>query len=162
MHRTIISLVVLSLVVAACRPAAVELTEEQKATIAAEVDSLTAEWWTAWEALDVERGVSFLYEGPGFIWTGAGPTIYSVAEAREVWPTMVTGLERQNLEFTNARTIVLASDIVWTLREMNWAAVGAAGAVVAEGQSIETAVWVKRNGEWKVMIGHDNDVTETL
>ncbi len=162
MHHRIGPLVTLSFMLAACQPGTVDLTEAQRSAIAAEVDSITSEWWAAWEAVDVERGVSFLYEGPGFVWAGAGPTLYSAADAREVWPSMVAGLGRQDLEFMNARTVVLAADVVWTLREMNWAAVDTAGAVVAEGQSIETAVWVKRDGEWKVMLGHDNDATRPM
>jgi hypothetical protein len=62
------------------------------------------------------------------------------------------------LELTNARTVVLAADIVWTLREFNYVVVDTAGNAVAEGQSKETAVWIRRNGEWKVVLGHNNDV----
>jgi hypothetical protein len=71
----------------------------------------------------------------------------------------MAGLLRQDLEFTNSRTIVLAPDIVWTLREGNSSVFDTAGIVVSEGQFIETAVWVKRRGEWKVLLGHDDDST---
>ena len=108
-----------AMMLTACQPVAVELTEEQKAEIVAEVDSLTNEWWAAWETFDVERGLSFIYDGPQTIWTGAPMTVYSVAEMREVWTPGVAGLQRQHLELTNSRTVVLAPDIVWTLREFN-------------------------------------------
>jgi len=144
-------------VAVACQPATMELTDEQRDEIAAEVDSLTTAWWAAWEAVDVERGLTFFHEGPVMVWAVDGsPTVYSVADARETWTPMLAGLQRQDLEFTNARTVVLAPDIVWTLREMNYSVVDTAGAVVAEGQSVETAVWVKRDGEWKLMLGHDS------
>ncbi len=158
MRRVMPSLMLLAVV--ACQPASVDLTDEQKAEIAAEVDSLTNEWWAAWEVFDFDRGLSFFPDGQDIVWAGAGArTVYSPAEGREVWGPGVTGLQRQDLEFTNSRTVVLAPDIVWTLREGNGTAIDTTGAVVYEGQFIETAVWVKRNGEWKIMLGHDNDAT---
>ena len=154
--RQIVPLLML-LGAAACQPAAMELTDEERATIAAEVDSLTTAWWAAWEAVDVERGLTFFHDGSGMAWAVDGfPTVYSIAEARETWTPMLAGLQRQDLEFTNARTVVLAPDVVWTLREMRYSAIDTAGAVVASGESIETAVWVKRDGEWKLMLGHDS------
>ena len=44
------------------------------------------------------------------------------------------------MEPTNARTVVLAPDIVWTLREFDYAVVDTAGNTVAEGLLKETAV----------------------
>jgi hypothetical protein len=155
MRRAILGFAVLTAV--ACRPVTTELTDEQRKAIAAEVDSLTTEWWAAWAAIDLERGLSFLDDGPGMTWAVEGaPTVHSVAEAREAWGPMIAGLLRQDLQFTNARTVVLARDVVWTLRELRYAAVDTTGAVVAEGRSIETAVWVKRGGGWRLMLGHDS------
>lgn len=155
MCRTMLGLLLLMAV--ACQPAQPTLTDDQTAAIAAEVDALTSEWWVAWERVDLERGLSFLSDGPGMTWAVEGaPTVYSVAEAREQWGPMLAGLERQELEFTNARTVVLAPDVVWTLRELRYSAVDTTGAVVAEGRSTETAVWVKRDGEWKLLLGHDS------
>ncbi len=121
------------------------------------MDSLTSERWGAWQAVDLERGPSFLSDGPDMTWTVEGPaTVYSVDQARESWGPMVAGLQRQSIEITTARTVVLAHDVVWTLREMRYSAVDTTGAVVAEGRSIETAVWVKRDGAWKLLLGHDS------
>ena len=61
----------------------------------------------------------------------------------------------------NARTIVLAPDLVWTLREANYSVTDDSGAVVSEGQFMETAVWAKRDGRWKILIGHDDECTPT-
>jgi hypothetical protein len=153
-------LLLLLLAVVACQPATMELTEEQKAEIAAEVDSLTNEWWSAWEAFDFDKGLSFVPDNEGIVWAGAGTrTVYSPVEGREVWGPGVAGLSRQELEFTNSRTVVLAPDIVWTLREGDGTAIDTTGTVVHEGHFIETAVWVKRNGEWKILLGHDDDAT---
>lgn len=137
-----------------------ELTGAERARIEAEIDSLTTEWWDAWETFDWEKGLSFVEDAPETTWTGAVRTLYSVAEMREVWPPAMAGLERQDLEFTNSRTVVLATDIVWTLREGTYVLTDTAGAVVDEGGFNETAVWVKRGEEWKILLGHDDDTTE--
>jgi hypothetical protein len=142
-------------------PTGLEMTEAEKRRIQAEVDSLTNEWWEAWKNFDWDRGLSFVEEAPETTWTGAGQTVYSVAEMREVWPPTMAGLARQDLEFTNARTVVLAPEIVWTLREGDYVLFDTAGVEVAAGQFNETAVWVKRQGEWKVLLGHDDDTTPT-
>jgi hypothetical protein len=136
-----------------------EMTETERSQIKAEVDSLTTEWWEAWETFDWDRGFSFIEDAPETTWTGAVRTVYSLAEMREVWPPAMAGLGRQDLEFTNSRTVVLGPDIVWTLREGDYVLMDTAGAVVAEGQFNETAVWVKRGGEWKLLLGHDDDTT---
>jgi hypothetical protein len=136
-----------------------DLTEAEISQIQAEIDSLTNEWWDAWQVFDWERGFSFIADAPETTWTGAGPTVYSVAEMRELWPPSMEGFQRQDLEFTNARTVVLDRDIVWTLREGSYVLIDTSGAEVAQGTHNETAVWVKRNGEWKVLLGHDDDTT---
>ncbi len=149
-----------SVVLSACQPATIELTDQQKAEIAAAVDSLTNEWWAAWEDFDLERGLSFIDDGPDMTWAADHyQTVYSIAEAREVWGPSTVGFERQDFEITNARTVVLGPDVVWTLRELNFTLVDTTGAVAAQGLFEETAVWVKRNGEWKILLGHDDDAT---
>jgi hypothetical protein len=145
---------------AACQPATTELTEEKKAEIAATVDSLMDEWLATFEAVGLDESLSFLSDSPEMTWASDGDrTVYSVAEAREVWGSHQVGVQRTELEITNARTVVLAPDIVWTLREMDYTVVDTAGAITAEGKLKETTVWVKRNGEWKVLLGQDSDVT---
>lgn len=135
------------------------LTAAEEAAMVAEIDSLTAEWWDAWEEMDWDRGLSFLADDPRLTWTGVLRTVYSVEEIRELWMPMMEGLARQELDFTNARTVVLSPEIVWTLREGDSKIFDAAGTLMSEGQFIETAVWVRQSGEWKVLLGHDNDVT---
>jgi len=160
--RVLGAFLVLTLLVGCQAPSPAEMTAEQKAAIVAEIDSLTVEWWEAWKTFDWDRGLSFIEDGPETTWTGAVQTVYSIEEMREVWIGAMAGLQRQELEFTNSRTIVLAPDIVWTLREGNGALFDIDGNLVSEGQFIETAVWVKRNGDWKVLLGHDDDSTPIM
>lgn len=158
MRRFVFAVFALTFFVA-CQPTATELSEEQEAEIVATIDSLTNEWWDAWNALDIERGMSFIHDDPRMTWTAGGNAVYSVSEATEVWGQSLAGLERQVHEVTNARTVVLAPNIVWTLREFDFQVIDTTGTVVMEGQSIETAVWVEIDGEWKLLVGHDDNAT---
>ncbi len=136
------------------------MTEAEKEAIISHIDSLTDQWWEAWKKFDWKEGVSFVHDLPETTWVGGGPsTLNSLSEIRDTWPKVVEGLGKQEMNFTNAKTIVLAPDIVWTLREADFSVFDKKDVVVAEGQFQETAVWVKRAGEWKLLIGHDDDCT---
>ena len=143
--------------VAACQAPPTEMTEAEKADIAAEVDSLTNEMWEAWKIFDWDRGLAFIEDAPETTWRSTVQTMYSVAEMKEVWETALAGFGRQDVNFTDSRTIVLTPEIVWTLREANYVLFDTAGAEVNTGQFAETAVWVKRSGEWKVLLAHDSN-----
>lgn len=141
---------------AACQPATTELTEDQKAEIAAEVDSVASDWWAAWAAVEFDRGMSFIDAGPEATWTGDGGTVYTVAEMDRAWRPFFTQLQRQDLTFTDSRTVVLAPDIALTIRAVTFVATDTAGNTRPEFSSVETVVWVKQNGEWKVLLGHES------
>ncbi len=46
---------------------------------------------------------------------------------RRYRPVAMAGLARQDLDFTNSRTVVLTPEIVWTFREGDYVVVDAAG-----------------------------------
>lgn len=149
-------------VLSACQAPPAELTPQEEAAIVAEIDSLTGLWWEAWETFDVEEGLRFIHDEPETMWVGGFETLTSLAEMREIWPPMVEGLRGQELDLTNARTLVLARDLAWTLREFDYRVLDMEGTVVDEGQFLETALWALREGEWKILIGHDDSLTPVL
>ena len=155
MHRFVLAASTLT-VLAACQPATTELTEEQKVEIAAEVDSVANDWWAAWAAADFDRGMSFIDAGSEAAWSGDEGTLYTRAEMDRTWRPTFTQLERQDLTFTDSRTVVLAPDIVCTIRAVTGIATDTTGTTRPEISSIETLVWVKRNGEWRALIGHES------
>jgi hypothetical protein len=111
--------------------------------------------------MDWDRGLSFIADDPRTTWAGVVRTVGSAREMREVWMPLMAGLARQELEFTGARTVVLSPETVWTLREGNSRVYDTAGELASEGQFVETAVWVKQDGQWRILLGHDNDVTSS-
>jgi ketosteroid isomerase-like protein len=163
MRRTILPLLVFA--AAACQPAtvetAVQLSAEERAAIAAEVDSVASDWWAAWEAVDFDRGMSFLADAPEAAWAGDDGVLYTVAAMSEAWTPWAEGLQTQSIEFTDARTIVLAPDVVYTIRSYTNVQTHAGGTVAPELRGVETLVWAKRDGTWKVLLGHESMLQES-
>jgi ketosteroid isomerase-like protein len=142
---------------AACKPAATGLTDEQRFEIAATVDSLAAEWWAAWEAVDVDRGMSFVARDDETTWSGDDGILYTypaIDEAWQAWGERMQG--RQQIEFTDSRTLVLAPEVVSTVRRFTSVQTHAGGSVAPEFSAVETLIWVRRGGEWKVLVGHES------
>ena len=156
MHRPMLSLFVIAAAAAACQPAMTPLTEDQKAAIAAEVDSVASDWWAAWAAADFDRGMSFIDDGPEAAWTGDEGTVYTRAEMDRTWRPSFSQVARQDLTFTDSRTIVLAPDVAYTIRAVTGVATDTAGETRPEIRSVETIAWVRRNGRWTGMAGHES------
>jgi hypothetical protein len=55
-----------------------------------------------------------------------------------------------------APVVRLAPDVAYTIRAVTGVATDTAGNTRPEIRSVETIAWLKRNGEWKVMAGHES------
>jgi len=55
-----------------------------------------------------------------------------------------------------APVVRLAPDVAYTIRAVTGVATDTAGNTRPEIRSVETIAWLKRNGEWKVMTGHES------
>ena len=64
--------------------------------------------------------------------------------------------QHQQIDFTDSRTIVLAPDVAYTIRQFDATATDTSGARLPQVSGLETVVWVKRNGQWKVLLGHES------
>lgn len=151
---TVLALALVSATVS-CQPATTGLTEQQKAEIAAEVDSVASDWWAAWAAVEYDRGMSFIDAGPEAAWTGYEGTIYTAAEMDRAYRPFFAQLQSQDITFTDKRTVVLAPDVACTIRGYTALVTDTTGNTWPEVKNVETVVWVKRNGEWKVLVGHE-------
>jgi hypothetical protein len=152
----------MSVSVASCSASIeVTLTDEEKATIAAEVDSICDQvWYPIWEALEFDRGLSMIVDAPETAWVWENMVVYTRTGIDEAFRPGLAGLQRQEFDFPESRTIVLAPDVAYTIRAGTVLSVDEAGEDEPEIPFAETTVWVKRNGEWKVLLGHGSEVRE--
>jgi len=147
---------------AGCQAPAVDLTDAMKAQIAAEVEATADAWWGAWAAVDYDRGMAYILDTPEAAWTGDAGTLYTVAEMNAAWEEVFEPeRERQDITFTDSRTIVLAPDIAYTIREYDIVITETSGVVREPASGVETVVWVKRDGEWRVLLGHESTLEKS-
>lgn len=150
MHRLMVPLL---LVVTACRPGTMDLTEDRKAEIAADVSSRNAEFWDVWRAADWDRGMSYYFDSPDFVWAAGGAVYFGLNALKEARPAFAT-VARQTFTFRNSRTIVMAPDAVSVTALGTWAQTDTAGVTGPAREFAWTAVWLLRDGEWKMHLVH--------
>jgi len=160
--RRILPLVLVPMFAFGCQPPAPEFTDAMKAEIAAEVDATVLEWWDAWRAVDYDRGMTYFEDDPEAAWTWDEGNLYTVAGMKAQWEgNWGAGWENQQIDFTDSRTIVLAPDVAYTIRQFTAVVTDTSGALLPQVSGVETLVWVKRNGEWKVLLGHESSLKES-
>jgi ketosteroid isomerase-like protein len=140
-------------------------TEEQRAAVVAEVDTVMKEWWGIWAGsgdIDFDRGMSFITDEPETVWVNDGQVLLTKAVIQEVFRPFFAALQRQIVTPIESRTIALASDVVYTIRAVNLVRIDTAGNEQPAVQFVETIVWVKRNGGWKVLTGSGSTPSESM
>lgn len=162
MRRFVLAALALT-VFAACQPATTELTEEQKAEIATEVDSVMDVWWTVWSTdIDFDRALSFTADDPNMVWINDASPFYGRSGIDENLRPLVESMQRQEVTPIDSRTIVLSAELAYTVRINSLVHVDTAGNSQPEIRWGETILWIKRNGEWKVLGGHGSSPADAI
>ncbi len=136
----------------ACQPGATELTEEQKAEVAAQVDAVRADFWDAWRDWDVDRVISYYLNSPDFVWADEGQLFTGWAALNEA--VQAGNLESQTITFNESRTTVLAADAVHVVEQGTYSVTDTDGVTGPKIAFAFSALWMHRNGEWKVHFSH--------
>ena len=150
-------LAVLSLAfLAACQPATTELTEEQKAAIAAEVNAIHAENGQAWADADFDRAMSYFQNSQDMMFALEGGLMRGWDAMYNALAPYFEGVTRQEMTVAETHTVVLARDAVSIMAQGTSAYVYESGEVGPESPFALTLVYVLRDGEWKVALGHES------
>ena len=158
MRRFVFAAFVLTVLVA-CQPAAMELTEELKGEIAAEVSALQAEYDTVYVAHRFDRADSLWTESSETGWAASGNVIWDAEEvaalgarARAFWGA-IASIEYRGKE---TQTFVIAPNVVYVMQRFAAIATDTAGVVFPEATMAYTYVWTKQDGEWRIQFGHSS------
>lgn len=143
-------------VLAACQPATTELTDEQKAEIVAEVTAINEVFWDAWRAADVDRAFSYYYDSAEFVFAYEGVVYYGYAEVDANFRPGMANVASMSIMITSSVTTVLAADVVSTMDAGTYAVTDTAGVIGPELGFAVTSIWILREGEWKIHIGHES------
>ncbi len=157
MRRTILPALAFCIAAVACQPATTELTEEQKAAIADTVNALLDDYWDAWRDVDFDRGMSFFLDAPETAFASADQVDYGLATLDSKYRPFMATFESQEITLADSRTTVLASNAVYTMQRGTYVQTDTAGVVGDTLPFAYSMVWVRRNGEWKVLAGHQSD-----
>ena len=157
MRRSILLAVAFSITPVACQPATTELTEEQKAAIADTVNALLDDYWDAWRDVDFDRAISFFLDAPETAFAWADQVDYGLATLDSKYRPIMATFESQEITLTDSRTTVLASNAVYTMQRGTYVQTDTAGVVGDTLPFAYSMVWVRHNGEWKVLAVHQSD-----
>ncbi len=141
---------------AACQPATMELTDTEKATIADEVNAINAEFWEAWRDADFHRGMSHYYDSPDLAFAMQGIVDYCYAPVDAKYRPGMATVVSQAITLTDSRTTVLAADVVCIMDGGTYTATDAHGVTGPEMGFAVTNIWVRRDGEWRIHVGHES------
>jgi ketosteroid isomerase-like protein len=154
MRRMILPLMLFAFV--ACQPAAMELTDDERATIAQEVTAIHTEFWSVWEEVDIERGMSYYRTDPDPVWAWNGEIRSGVDNLGAWFGGTLAGLARQEITFDDRQVVVLDRDIAYVIERGSFSAFDPEGVEMMAGQFAASVVWVRGSGEWKIAGGHES------
>jgi ketosteroid isomerase-like protein len=143
----------------ACGPATPELTEVQRDEIAAEVDLRQAQLWDALEAADWDRIKSYVYGSPETAWGYEGGVVFGWDAMNSTFGPAFEVVESQNAMLTESRTTVVSPNVVHVFDTGVLSGTDTAGVKGREEPFALSVLWVLREGEWKVLFGHESLAT---
>ena len=144
-------------VAAACQPATMELTEEQKAAIADTVRQLQLGHYAAAERQDVTALVDNFAEDAVVASNGV---LMGHDEFAAFAANLHGGIQALAMTVHDTHIDVLALDVAVVTVLASAKITDTAGVVVAEQMPVaHTHVWVRRNGSWKTLHGHESFAT---
>ena len=150
MRRVVFPLMLLAI---ACQPRTTDLTDTEKAAIANEVNALNAEYWDAWRAADWDRGMSYYFDSPDFVWASGG-TAYFGLDVLERLRSAFENVASQTFTFSDSRTVILAPDAVSVTAIGTWSQTDTMGVTGPVQELVWTGIWIRRNDEWKIHLVH--------
>ncbi len=161
MRRMVLSLALL--VAVGYQPVTTQMTEEQKAAIAAEVDSVVNERWVTLELAGTDIPFD-AHDAPEWAWVLNGTVLLSKTAYDDYFGQDAGILRLQDVKVVDSRTVVLSPEIVLTIQRVRLIVVNVASYTPDEyvWRYAETLAWNKRNGEWKIILGHGSFPPESI
>jgi ketosteroid isomerase-like protein len=155
MRRLVFAVLSLAFLATGCRPTTTELTEEQKAAIADEVNALVdGEWIASTDPVDFEKLMSLVHNTDEAVLAFNGGTVHSYATMRSVFGEHFSTISREPATITDSMTVVLAPDVVYVIRAGTFVSIDTALNSGPLTPFTQTLLWVLEDGAWKVLFGH--------
>ena len=162
-RRFVLQIAVLALVLTACTAAPVGLTDEERQAIASEIHQVTLDDIAAAEQNNFEALMAGYVNDPSAYFVG-DPAMYlnrltvlsDINAIREYWEPAMTTRSATNVSIVNEYIAVLSADHAVQVYEANWSVADTLGNITSEGPMTATTVWIRQNGDWKVLHYHQS------
>jgi len=145
----------LVLLVVACRPAPMELTEAQEAAIADSVTAVHNDMWRHWLAEDLDSVMPYFLNSSEVGWGFPGGMEYGYENLTALFRSMLDGTASQDYTAAERRVDVLSRDAVCVRESGPYSVTTTAGETIELADFAMTTIWVRRNGEWKIIHGNE-------
>lgn len=150
-------------VLAACQPATTELTDEQKAEAAAEVNLVLDTFWDVWDETDYDRGIQYWEDSPENIVVSTGGRIlqgFALID-RSYRPNMASIRSQvHNVEETHIK--VLKRDVVSTVHRGTVSSTDTSGVTGPTRSFVYTYLWVHTDAGWKITSTHMSSAGDSV
>ena len=161
MRRIILLLLVLILVgwriidSLTSEPAPTGLSDEQKAAVADTVSALMVdEFIGSTDPVDFERIMSLIHDAPETAMAFEGGMLHGYATMEAVFGEHFSSVSREPSTITDSAAVVLGPDMVYVMRSGTFVSIDTAGTASPMLPWAQTMLWVRRDGVWKVLLGH--------
>jgi hypothetical protein len=98
--------------------------------------------------------MAYYYDSPELVFGMDGQVLWGWAEGMEMSQSFAATASGQVMNFTESRSTVLSADVVHVTDQGTRAVIDTAGVTGPELQFAFTALWVLRDGEWKIHAAH--------
>ncbi len=159
-----IAAIALLVMVSACQTAPPEMTDAERETIANEIRTTAeASLVPLNEPQDVEAALSFFVQAAADYFVGDATvgvfnlTIDDGSESfREGSRSLGEGRLGTRFEVTDNRVAVLSRDHAFQVVSADYAVTDLGGVTQTGFKMVQTTVWVRENGEWKIIHFHNS------
>ena len=150
-------------VFAGCQAATTELTEERKAEIVAEIRQVYSGWLTTLDPINFDATLSYMHPAPEDYFVGEPAqwvnllSVYpNTDRVREAWEPIMAQRRSQTQTVSEEYFAVLSENIALHILEGTYAITDTLGNTTDPDQNSLTSVWVRHEGEWKMLHMHQS------
>lgn len=155
MRHSMVSVFTLTLL-AGCQTATNELTDEQKAALTDSVTAVHEKMTQLWLAADFDSVMPYFLNAPEVGWAWAGGIRYGYDELSALFRPILDGIVSAEFTVADRRVDVLARDVACVREYGVYSTTYTTGETQPRDPFVMTTIWVRRNGEWKMLHFHES------
>ena len=142
----------------ACQPATTELTEEQKAEIAAEVDMALDTHWDLFRQADYDRGIEYWEHSPEMAYVGVqGEIVMGFSTLDNLYRPFFATLASQEINIAERHFKTITRDAVYAMERGTLAQTDTSGVTGPTRPFAYTYLWMRTDAGWKISSAHMSD-----